>query len=255
MGLYFSYFLDDSVEFNKYGWKRDSPDYRDKYMHYDLLLDGGDLDLKNKMPGIYDQQNIGSSVANAVAAAYEYNQIQLDENHIFIPSRLFIYYNTREVENTTAYDAGAQIRNTIKSININGICSETKWNYDPQYFNIKPPDECYIQIPPIKYYRILQDIKSLKGCLSHGVPFILGFSVYDNFEKITKDNNTLSMPDAADAYLGGHSGLCVGYDDSEKVFIIRNSFGLEWGDQGHFNMKYEYLLNTNLCSDIWIIKF
>ena len=98
MGLYFSTFFDDSIEFNKYGWKRDAPDYRDKYIHYDLLLDVKDLDLRHKMPGIYDQQNIGSSVANAVAAAYEYNQIQLDDNHIFIPSRLFIYYNTRKIE-------------------------------------------------------------------------------------------------------------------------------------------------------------
>jgi len=255
MGLYFSYFLDDSIQFNKYGWNRDSLDYRDEYIDYTPLLDADNLDLRYTMPGIYNQQNIGSSVANAVAAAYEYNQIQLDENHIFIPSRLFIYYNTRKIEKTVMYDAGAQIRNSIKSINIDGICSETKWNYNPDNLNIKPADECYIHVPRIKYYRIHQDIKSLKGCLSNGVPFIFGFSVYDNFEKITKDNNTLSPPNKADQYLGGHCGLCVGYNDFDETFIIRNSFGLEWGNNGHFNMKYEYMLNANLCSDLWIIKF
>tara|TARA_B110000977_G_C10996549_1_gene462122 strand:+ start:443 stop:1210 length:768 start_codon:yes stop_codon:yes gene_type:complete len=255
MGLYFSYFLDESVEFNKYGWNRDSPDYRDKYIHYNLLLDPENLDLRHKMPGIYNQYSIGSSVANAVAAAYEYNQIQLDDNHIFIPSRLFIYYNTRKIENTIMYDAGAQIRNTIKSINIHGICSETKWNYNPYNLTVKPLDECYRQVPSIKYYRLHQNIESLKGSLSHGIPFIFGFSVYDNFEKITKNNNTLSIPNKKDTYLGGHCGLCVGYDDSKEIFIIRNSFGLEWGDQGHFNMKYEYILNSNLCSDLWVITF
>ena len=255
MGLYFSYFLDDSVEFNKYGWKRDSPDYRDKYVHYNLLLNPEDLDLRHKMPGIYNQYNIGSSVANAVAAAYEYNQIELDDNHVFIPSRLFIYYNTRKIENTIMYDAGAQIRNTIKYININGICSETKWNYNPCNLNIKPPDECYIHVKPVKYYRLHQNIVSLKGSLEHGVPFIFGFSVYNNFKKITKDNNTLNVPVKEDTYLGGHCALCVGYNDSKKIFIIRNSFGVEWGDQGHFNITYEYMLNVNLCSDLWVVTF
>ena len=254
MGLYFSYFFFFFVDFNKYGWKRDSPDYRDKYIHYNFLLDAEDLDLRHKMPGIYNQYSIGSSTANAVAAAYEFNQIQIDEEHIFIPSRLFIYYNTRKIENTIMYDAGAQIRNTIKSININGICSETKWNYNPCYLTNKPFDECYIHIPPIQYYRIHQNIAALKGCLSNGIPFIFGFSVYENFEKINKIDNTLSVPGDKDIYLGGHCCLCVGYDDAKKTFIIRNSFGLEWGDNGHFNMDYEYMLNTNLCSDLWVIK-
>lgn len=254
MGLYFSYFFDDSLEFNKYGWKPDSPDYRDKYMHYNLIPDIEFVDLRNKMPGIYDQKDIGSSVANAVAGAYEYNQIQLDDNHIFIPSRLFIYYNTRKIENTTLYDAGAQIRNTIKSLNINGICSETEWNYNPNYVDVVPNDECYKQIYPIKYYRTIQNIKALKACLSNEIPFIFGFSVYENFKKITKDNNILEVPGENDKYLGGHCVLCVGYDDSTETFIIRNSFGLEWGDDGHFYMKYEYILNKNLCSDFWVIN-
>tara|TARA_B110000971_G_scaffold99314_1_gene102140 strand:+ start:2319 stop:3086 length:768 start_codon:yes stop_codon:yes gene_type:complete len=254
MGQYFSYFIEDEIELNKYGWKRDSPDYRDKYIHYSSPLEVDDIDLRHKMPGIYDQLNIGSSVANSAAAAYEYNQIEIDDEHIFIPSRLFIYYNTRKIENTILYDAGSQIRNTIKSLNKYGICSETKWCYDPTILNIKPDDSCYIQIPSIKYFRLNQNIITLKACLTNSVPFIFGFSVYSNFEKIDKNNNTLSIPTKDDKYLGGHSCLCVGYDNSKKHFIVRNSFGVEWGDKGHFKLSYDYMINKNLCSDFWIIK-
>ena len=255
MGQYFSYFTEESqIDFDKYGWKRDSPDYRDKYIDDTVLLNIDAVDLRHNMPGVYDQKEIGSSVANAVAAAYEFNQIQLDDNHVFIPSRLFIYYNTRKIEKTILYDAGSQIRNTIKSLNINGICSETKWNYNPDMIITRPIDECYIQIPKIKYYRINQNIESLKGCLSNGIPFIFGFSIYQNFEKINKLNNILKMPDKEDEYLGGHCVLCVGFDNEKDAFIIRNSFGVEWGNNGYFYMSYNYILNLNLCSDFWVIK-
>ena len=254
MGQYFSYFFDENPEFNKYGWKPDSPDHRDKYIHYNLISDIEDCDLRDEMPGIYDQKEIGSSVANAVAAAYEYNQIKLDDNHIFIPSRLFIYYNTRKIEKTLEYDAGAQIRNTIKSLNINGICSETKWNYDPSLINFKPYDNCYTAIQPLKYYRIHQNIESLKACLTNGVPFIFGFSVFENFEELNEENMTLQIPKKEEEYIGGQCVLCVGFDEVKKIFIIRNSFGVEWGNKGYFYMDYDYLLNENLCRDFWIIS-
>ena len=253
MGQYISSFLDEEIEFNKYGWKRDFPDHRDLLKVFESEEASLIIDLREQMPGIYDQKQIGSSVANAVAAAYEYNQIKIDDDHIFIPSKLFIYYNTRKIENTTKYDAGAQIRNSIKTLNMNGICSETKWNYHENNLISKPNDECYVSITPIKYFRIKQNLKSLKTCLENQTCFIFGFSVYENFKEMD-DDFILTVPNKKDRYLGGHCALCVGFDEYKQIFIIRNSFGVEWGDNGYFYMTYDYLLNKGLCSDFWIIE-
>ena len=48
--------------------------------------------------------------------------------------------------------------------------------------------------------------------------------------------------------------MAVGFDDSKQVFIIRNSWGEKWGDKGYFYMPYEYIKDTNLCSDFWVMK-
>jgi C1A family cysteine protease len=51
------------------------------------------------------------------------------EHQPFTPSRLFIYYNERVMEHTVSQDAGAQIRDGIKSVNHIGACPETDWPY------------------------------------------------------------------------------------------------------------------------------
>ncbi len=58
--------------------------------------------------------------ANSIAGAFEFAQKkQLLPD--FMPSRLFIYYNERVIEHTTGKDAGAQIRDGIKTVAKQGV--------------------------------------------------------------------------------------------------------------------------------------
>ena len=59
------------------------------------------------------------------------------------PSRLFIYYNERVIEGTVESDAGAQIRDGIKTVAATGVCDETLWPYDIAKFNVKPKAAAY----------------------------------------------------------------------------------------------------------------
>ena len=54
--------------------------------------------------------------------------------------------------------------------------------------------------------------------------------------------------------VGGHAVVAVGYDDSDRVFICRNSWGEGWGDAGYFYMPYAYLLDNNLSDDFWTVR-
>jgi hypothetical protein len=98
----------------KYGWVPDLPDQRDFLYaapsEYQQNIPKS-VDLSKKCPPIYDQGQLGSCTANAIAAAIEFEQKKK-----FVPSRLFIYYNERVIENTVASDSGAQIRDGIKSV-------------------------------------------------------------------------------------------------------------------------------------------
>ena len=60
-----------------------------------------------------------------------------------MPSRLFIYYNSRLIEGDVNTDGGAQIKNAIKSIATYGYCSEKEWVYDPSKYRTKPSAQAY----------------------------------------------------------------------------------------------------------------
>ena len=48
--------------------------------------------------------------------------------------------------------------------------------------------------------------------------------------------------------------MAVGYDDATREFLIRNSWGPDWGLKGYFKMPYSYLLSPKLASDFWTIR-
>jgi len=48
--------------------------------------------------------------------------------------------------------------------------------------------------------------------------------------------------------------VAVGYTNAKRLFMIRNSWGADWGMKGDCLMPYEYLLNAQLASDFWTLR-
>jgi len=243
----------------RYGWVRDIPDHRDVIFRTSCKIVElpPSVDLRPFCPPPYDQGQLGSCTANAIAGAIQFDEEKEFELDASAPSRLFIYYNERLIEGDTSTDGGAQIRDGIKSVASQGYVPESLWSYD-NVFSLRPPQSVYSEAAKhtIKSYSsVEQDTYLLKACLAEGYPFVFGFSVFDAFEsdEVAK-TGIVPMPGANDAPIGGHAVLCVGYDDSKQVFIVRNSWGDSWGQAGYFTIPYAYLTNQSLASDFWQIK-
>jgi len=168
-------------------------------------------------------------------------------------------------------DSGAQIRDGVKSVNKLGVCPEAEWPYDDTpadpNTNVWPPGAkaaerptpgCYkeaLQHQVVSYQRLNGDLTQMRGCLAAGYPFVFGFTVYDSFESApVARSGVLNLPASAEQVVGGHAVLAVGYDDVAQRFIVRNSWGAQWGQKGYFTIPYAYLLSAHLASDFWTIR-
>jgi len=252
------------MEKRKFGWKPDKPDIRDKWYHNYKLVPGAltphvdkIVDHRHLCPTIWDQGNLGSCTAHAIAGILSFNRIQ-QKIEDFVPSRLFIYYNERKYEGTIGEDAGAELRDGIKAVAIDGYPHENLWPYNPTYFAFTPPPAAYADAKKYKalnYYRLdNRMLNVLRTCLDSEECFVFGAAVYNTFYKADKNGGYVPLPTAIDHMEGGHAIMCVGYNDFKKVFIIRNSWGTGVGDKGYYYMPYNYLTNSNLCDDFWCVK-
>ena len=244
-----------------YGWKRQNPDFRDKVYAVKprtLATLPAIVDMRSQCPPVYDQGSLGSCTANAIGAAHQFEQLKEADKDAFAPSRLFIYYNERAMEGTINEDAGAIIRDGLKTAANDGVCPESMWAYDTGKFTKKPSANCYTNAANhqvTSYFAPMQTLDYLKGVLAEGYPFVFGFAVYESFETAeVARTGMMPMPKPSEKCLGGHAVMCVGYDDSKQCFIVRNSWGDSWGKSGYFYMPYDYMADPNLCSDFWTIK-
>lgn len=245
----------------RYGWVPDLPDVRDHMYAAPAEVMTNlppKVDLSGGFPDAFNQGDLGSCSGNAIAGAIQFERRKQNLDPDFIPSRLFIYYNERVMENTVNHDSGAQIRDGVKSIAQQGVCPETEWDYDETQFTVKPPDGAYTDAKvhiATSYSRVTQSASQLKRCLASGRPFVVGFTVYDGFESDeVAQTGILQMPQSGEKVVGGHAVVGVGYDDSTQRFLVRNSWGTDWGQNGYFTMPYAYLTDENLAADIWEIK-
>ena len=254
---------------SRFGWVKDTPDPRDLLFTASPVLAAKPLpksaDLRPGCPPVYDQGQVGSCTANSIAGAFEFaqkKQLLAD----FMPSRLFIYYNERAMEHTTGQDAGAQIRDGIKSVVKQGVPPEPEWPYSENLSVVtrKPDSQAYtdaLQHKVISYHRIsartsAAALNLMKSCLADGYPFCFGFTVYSAFEGAdVAKTGILKMPNKSkEEVVGGHAVLAVGYDDKKKMVLVRNSWGAGWGQKGYFWMPYAYISDPKLASDFWTIR-
>ena len=260
----------------KYNWLPDLPDPRDwKYALHKLKLSltpvqlPSQVDLRPYCSPVFDQGNYGSCTSQSLAGHLEFLELKEIREKIVAPeefdpsrfvsfSRLFIYWNERDIEGTTTQDSGAQIRDGIKSLAQWGDCKEGDWSYLPQNVFVKPKDAAY-QVAAnhkIATYMRLESLDDVKQCLSEGYPVSFGFTVFESFESSTVANTGIvPMPNLnGEDTIGGHAVLAVGYEDITQQLIVRNSWGPTWGDKGYFYLPYEFVTNQDLSDDYWTIR-
>lgn len=254
-----------------YGWIPDYPDVRDYTRKTEIVSKllgaqkaSSKIDLRKYCSPIVNQGNLGSCTANAASGIVEYFQKRAFGTYTNV-SRMFLYKATRNLMKKLG-DTGAYIRTTMGALALFGVPPEKYWDYKIEDFDKEPLPFCYSfaqNYQALTYFRLDEHGKSkkeiltgIKETLSNEVPAMFGFTVYNSIRGA--ENGKIPFPAKTDSVLGGHAVVAVGYDDEIKIgsstgaFIIRNSWGEEWGEKGYGYLPYDYVLN-GLAIDWWAL--
>jgi len=242
-----------------YGCRPSVPDQRNlKFLHLGNTPLPAVISLRDKMPTPLDQGQLGSCTSNAMANIFKYHLIKDNvAGEKFVPSRLFIYYNSRSLENTVNSDSGATIVDTCKAVNRFGAPAEHEFPYDITKYTVKANAKVYSDAShrkAVKYQVVQPNIEQIKGVLTQGLPVQIGFSVYESFEsdEVAK-TGIVPMPSQSEQNLGGHSVVVIGVNDNTQLVECENSWGTELGQGGFFYLPYAYILDPNLTWELWAI--
>lgn len=243
----------------RFGWVPDLPDMRD--LRYAAIAKPirvpRKVDLRKLCSPVENQGDLGACTGNALVGNLEFLCRKATGKKAPDYSRLFIYYNERVIEGTISEDAGAQIRDGVKSLVKQGVCLESMWPYQIDRFTVKPPRTLYDQAKQhrVTSYHRIESLSQMEQCLSEGYPFVFGFSVYESFQsdEVMK-TGVVPMPSHGEQMVGGHAVMAVGFDSSIQRFIVRNSWGPDWGDGGYFTIPYAYLASRDLSDDFWTLR-
>ena len=220
---------------------------------------------------IEDQGNLGSCTANAGVGMVEYFERRAFGKHVDA-SRLFLYKATRNLMREKG-DTGAFLRSAMGALVLFGVPPEEYWPYNIANFDKEPTAFCYAfaqNYQSLSYYRLDPPgtppsllLTRIKTNLAAGLPSMFGFTVYSSISQAGNDDGKIPFPTKGEKIEGGHAIVVAGYDDNMKIknaivggvettgaFLIRNSWGTDWGQDGYGWLPYEYVLQ-GLADDWW----
>jgi C1A family cysteine protease len=213
--------------------------------------------LNKYLPGVIDQGNLGSCTACALASLVKmleniYNLKKFNKKL----SPLFLYYIERKLIGTITTDSGSSLSGGITCLQNTGICAENIWPYNISKFTVNPSNQAYNNARFYKINNVIQvpyDLNTIKSILLTR-PIVFGILVYPSFVSnvdVDKTGN-IPYPDLEnETSLGGHAMYIFGYNENNKTFDIRNSWGIDWGNKGNGTIPEEYIINESLTLEMW----
>jgi len=93
-------------------------------------------------------------------------------------------------------------------------------------------------------------VDAIKTALYNYGPLVTTMDVYTDFSHYVEGIYSYTRGH----YEGSHAVLIVGYDDSYQCFIVKNSWGTDWGESGYFRIAYSEL-NSKVDFGDWTIAY
>lgn len=211
------------------------------------------VDLRKFFGPVRNQSKLGACTSFAAAAMYEamMNKAGVTDSEGMSPA--FLYYYSNVI--TGRPSGGSNFHEQLAVLGSRGICREEQYAYDAMLSGDSPSEQAQTdasqhrviearQIPLANISNKSETLKRnhqlLTAALSEGYPVGVSLKVYDNLGRsgafILHPSET---PDAKED--GMHAMVIVGYSEENNFYIVRNSWGTEFGDDGYCYIPTAYM--------------
>ncbi len=214
------------------------------------------VDLRSSFSSVRNQGKIGSCTAFSTTSVFEYilNKAETTKKHLLSPR--FLYFNVcKKNDDGTPIDKGSSIFDNIKFLGTKGVCEERLCPYKEGL--VTPSEEAVSNalsylVTEAKNVNICH--KDLTSALSDGHPVVITLKIFNSFK--TDKNGFIFRPkqqelNSTDS--GYHAMVLCGFSEKEKVYIVRNSWGTDFGDKGYCYIPFSYIEDSSLCRQACII--
>ncbi len=210
------------------------------------------IDLRPFCPPIRNQGTMYSCVGWAVgygamtierALQNRWNDPKLIANEA--SSALYLFSNIKLEDDCKR---GARISDAVQFLVDEGNCLAREFDFDVNNCEQEVPPELrerakqaaiqdYVTLFDAQAPQRLKVIKTLQA-LSWRKPVVVGMEVRRNFYQLRQAQYW--WPEQGNTTpAGGHAMVVVGYDQGKQSFLLMNSWGTQWGDQGYIWVKYD----------------
>lgn len=229
------------------------------------------VSLRENFPEVRNQGPLGSCTIFSMAGLYEYILCNSGRKKEADLSERFLYYNTRlsamEREgkrNSPLENTGTSFYDAVHSLSRQGICVEKLCPYTDslEEANQCPSEEAYRDAKS----RLVVEAKNvelkeehIKAALNEGYPVAVSVHLYSQFGQ--SKSGFVPMPSEEEIEHPGenqgmhnrHAMIICGYSDENKVFVVRNSWGTDFGDNGYCYLPYTYVTDPRIGVQACII--
>lgn len=255
--------LRENVDEIRHKWRKPKGDFSiveykeqpldDKYIPSSGLKIKDTVDLRKFFSPVKNQMNLGSCTSFAVVSMYEalMNRNSVEGENQMSPAYLYFYSNIL----AGRPGGGSNFHEQIDVLVKHGVCHDLLYPYEPTAKYEKPSDEAEKdaelhrvisakQLPLIdetdKTRTLKHNHRIITSALSEGYPVGISLKIYDNFGKsgafiLHPDDSGIVKVDCR------HAMVVVGYSEENDFYIVRNSWGEEFGDDGYCYVPTAYI--------------
>jgi len=209
------------------------------------------VDLRKSFPDIIQVESLPFNPIACVSYLLEYSMLK-NGLLVFPPSLLFIYKHCKfyqDIHDLISFET------IFKAIRSKGFCIENEFRTNKyNLINKEVSEELLEKAQPykfIKVYHVVNNIDIIKRVLYNKYPILVGFSLY---YKLTKVGNSMWTPNEnIESNIGGVGGVLVGYIEDREVFIMAQTYGNNFGQNGYILIPYNYITNKQYTFEMYVL--